>query len=388
MRVSTAECGAIGDGRTVDTEALQAAICACASSGGGQVVVEPGTYLTGTLQLHSNVELHLSAGAVLQGSTDPADYTAVTSTGFVHENAPEGNSKALLCACEAENVAVTGAGEINGCGPAFYDTDIPDEQRHYAKPPVDRPRMVLMYDCRNVVLEGVSFVDCPCWTVWLIACENVSIRRVQVRGDQRMINNDGIDIDSCRNVTISDSLFATGDDCIVVRAIQPVLEREAVCERVTVTNCVLDSLCQGIRVGCPSDGTIRNCVFSNLVIDGQGTGINIDNPKRYLMGNDGGMDLRDIQFSNIRIRAGRWPFRIWVEEGVRLRNLSDIVFADIRATSRKAPVVCGSAETAVSDVRLCNVAVEADEDEEGIVARHCRRLTMDAVQLTFRVARR
>ncbi|MCK4983545.1 MAG: hypothetical protein KAS17_11510, partial [Victivallaceae bacterium] len=92
-------------------------------------------------------------------------------------------------------------------------------------PEIPRPRMILFYECRNVKIEDTSFVDSPCWTIWLIACEQVNIHRVKVIGDQKIINNDGIDIDSCRNVTISDSFLKTGDDCIIIRAIQPVLEK-------------------------------------------------------------------------------------------------------------------------------------------------------------------
>ena len=381
MELTARSCEAIGDGESLDTDALQEAIDRCGEAGGGRVVLEPGTYLSGTLWLRSNVELHVAAGATLLGTTDPDLYEDCTAPGFKHGNAPEGNSRALLCASGADNIAITGAGEINGSGPSFYDTDIRSDQRHYAKPDVPRPRMVIFYDCRDVRLEGTAFVDSPCWTIWLVACERVHVHRIRVRGDQRMINNDGIDIDSCRDVTVSDSFFQTGDDCIVLRAIQYMLEEEAVCERVTVTNCVLDSWCQGIRIGVPSDNIIRHCVFSNLVIDGSGTGINIDNPRRYLHDDEGAMDLHDVMFSNISINSGRWPIRIYVEEGVRLRRLSGITFSDIRARGHRPLTVTGCEETILSDITFSNVTVET-EAEEPIVCRHCRGIRMNNVDFT------
>jgi polygalacturonase len=384
MNYSAKEFGATGNGKTFDTSSIQKAIDTCSSEGGGKVVVEPGVHLTKTLYLRSNVELYVDAGAKLQGSENPDDYDDFQAEGFIHEFAAEGNTKCLICASGVENIAITGAGEINGAGPAFYSTDIPADQRFYNKPEISRPRMILFYECRNVKMEDTSFVDSPCWTMWLIACEEVNIQRIKVLGDQRMINNDGIDIDSCRNVTISDSFFKTGDDCIVVRAIQPVLEKAAICERVTVTNCVLDSCCQGIRVGCPSDNIIRNCTFSNLVIDGVGNGINIDNPKRYLQAdNNGRMDLHDIMFSNIIIHSQRHPIRIYVEDGIRLQRLSGIVFSDIRAESVLPATLTGCPETTIEDITFNNVLVETT-DAAPIVCSHCRGIKMNNVELSNR----
>ncbi|MBU8901534.1 MAG: hypothetical protein KOO69_02225 [Victivallales bacterium] len=382
MNYSLKEFGATGDGKTFDTSSIQKAIDTCASAGGGRVIVEPGTYLTKTIYLQSNVELHLVAGAKLQGSDNPDDYDDFTARGFKHENAAEGNTKCLICASFAENIAITGSGEINGAGASFYDTDIPDNQKFYGKPEIARPRMLMLYECRNVKIEDTSFIDSPCWTMWLIACEEVNIHRVKVLADQKMINNDGIDIDSCRNVTVSDSFLKTGDDSIIVRAIQPVLEKPAICERVTITNCVLDSCCQGIRVGCPSDNIIRNCTFSNLVIDGIGSGINIDNPKRYLKFDCNGlMDLHNIMFSNITINSGSYPIRIYVEDGIKLQRLSGITFSDIRITGEEPITLTGCVETAIEDIRFNNVQVETS-NSSCIICNHCQGIKMNNVEFS------
>ncbi len=381
MNYPTKKFGATGNGKTFDTSSIQKTIDTCSSDGGGKVVVEPGVYLTKTLYLRNNVELHIAAGAKLQGSDNPDDYDDFTAKGFKHQNAAEGTTKCLICASCVANIAITGTGEINGAGPAFYHTDTSADHRFYDKPDIPRPRMILFYECRNVKIEDTSFVDSPCWTMWLIACEDVNIHRVKVLGDQKMINNDGIDISSCRNVTISDSFLKTGDDCIVVRAIQPVQEKPAICERVTVTNCVLDSCCQGIRVGCPGDNIIRNCTFSNLVIEGSGNGINIDNPRRYLRaGNNGRMDLHDIMFSNITINSQAYPIRIYVENGVELTRLSGISFSDIRAESVLPITLTGCEETIIEDIRFNNVQVETTGDTP-IVCSYCRGIKMNNVEL-------
>ena len=382
MNYSVKEFGAVADGEIFDTSAIQKAVDTCSVAGGGSVLFEPGVYLTETIYLRSNVELHLTAGAKLQGSTDPDDYDDFTASGFKHESAAEGNTKCLICASGVENIAITGSGEINGAGPAFYDTDIPSGQSFYNKPDMPRPRMIIFYECQNVKMEDISFVDSPCWTLWLIACENVNIHRVKVLGDQKMINNDGIDIDSCRQVTLSDCFLKTSDDCIILRAIQPVLEKPAICERVTVTNCVLDSRCQAIRVGCPSDNIIRNCTFTNLVIDGSGNGINIDNPKRYLKpGCTGSMDLHDIMFSNITINSQNCPIRIDVEDGVTLQRLSGITFSNIRAKGVKPLTLTGCKETTIKDIRFNNVQIETTGNE-AIICRFVQGIKMDNVELS------
>jgi len=144
----------------------------------------------------------------------------------------------------------------------------------------------------------------------------------------------GVNIDACRNVTISDCLMDTEDDCIVLRAIQYLYDDPAVCENVTVTNCVLKTACQGVRVGCPGDAVIRNSTFSNLVIESTNNGILFENPHRYLPPDARPRaDVSDIVFSNVVIRCRRWPIKILVEDGIALRRLSDLSFSNFRIRS-------------------------------------------------------
>jgi polygalacturonase len=382
MEISIKNFGAVGDGAAKDTVAIQQAIDECSKQGGGKVVAEPGVYLTSTLYLKDNVELHLSPGARLQGSTAPDDYDDFRAPGFYHQYAVEGNSKCLICASGVKNIAITGSGEINGAGPEFYDKNIDESARFYSKPAIHRPRMVIFFNCRNVRIEDASFIDSPCWTFWLIACEQVNIHRIKVIGDQKMINNDGIDIDSCRDLTISDCFLKTGDDCLILRAIQSVQAKPAICENVTITNCTLDSCCQGIRVGCPSDNVIRNCTFDNIVINSTTNGINIENPKRYLVeDNNCSLHLSNIMFSNFTINSEFWPIKIFVEDGVKLRNLSKISFSNFRITSGQPCLIQGSRETIIEDISLNNISVESSGDD-AIICRNCRKIKINNVELS------
>ncbi|MFA6931310.1 MAG: glycosyl hydrolase family 28 protein [Lentisphaeria bacterium] len=359
--------------------AIQSAIDAAAAVGGGRVCLEPGLYLSGTLYLKSNIELHLPAGAILKGFSKPELYDDFCDPGF-DAVAPEKSRKCLLAAAHAENVSITGQGEVNGSGPDFYDRNVP-EGAFFAKPPHPRPRMLQFYDCRNLLFEGVSFVDSPGWTFWLLGCEDVHISRVRVVGCQQMINNDGIDIDDCRRVSVSDSFFRTGDDCLILRAIRRTPEHHAVCEEVVVSNCVLDSRCQGIRIGCPSDDTIRCCTFSNIIIRGAGNGININNPVRYLRKDCSGyLHLENLIFQNFIIESGRVPVWINVENTVRLRYIGSMSFSNFRIRSPQPIRLEGNAETWLEDLRFSDIKVETC-GHTALTSEYVRRLTLNQVEL-------
>lgn len=373
--------GAVADSQTLNTAAIQEAIDACHDAGGGIVRVPAGTFVTGSLALKSRVELHLEPGSVLRGSTDLADYPDFTSPGFHHERAPERSSKALVHASEAEHIAITGPGTLDGAGLAFYPGPPPATGKH-PKPDTPRPRLVMFHNCRDVRIEDATFLDSSCWTCWLMQCERVHVNRIKIRGDRRMRNNDGLDIDACRDVTISDCIIRTEDDSLVLRAIQRLYETPAVCENVVVSNCILDSACQGVRVGCPRDGTVRHCTLTNLIIRSTNNGIVFENPHRYLpSGSTATADVHDIQFSNVSIECARTPIKVIVEEGIRLPRLANLAFSDFRIRSGDPLTFVGNPETPVENVRLSNIDIETT-GEDAIACRHCRNIKLSGVELS------
>jgi len=275
MNCNITDFGAVADGRTLNTAAIQAAIDEC-GKGGGRVTVPAGVYKTGTVWLRSNVELHLELGAVLLASDNTDDYNA--SDAYPQNfDVPDENwlGKHLIIAHEIENTAITGLGTVNGSCHAFVDDNfenVPDYGWRSGKTKLKdstklRPgQLIVFIECKNVDIRDFTVVDSPCWSLFLHGCENVSVRGYKVKNPINMLNSDGLDIDSCRNVTVSDCIIDTGDDAIAIRCDEARLKNKDIhCENIAVTNCVLRTGVCAFRIGVGS-GTIRHIRISNIVV--------------------------------------------------------------------------------------------------------------------------
>jgi polygalacturonase len=199
------EYGAIGDGTTLDTGAIQKTIDACAGAGGGNVYLQGGTFLSGTLVLKSNVTLYVEAGATLLGSRNMDDYPDVTPQ--IHYLYRPRFTKYMIYAEGAENIGIAGRGTIDGQG-TFYTNPHGDKLRPY---------IVRFAECKNVRVTGVTFLNSARWLSHYLACEDVVIDGIKIRSRIRA-NRDGIGIDSCRWVRIANCHVFAGDDAIVLKA--------------------------------------------------------------------------------------------------------------------------------------------------------------------------
>ena len=350
--------GAVGDGKTVNTEAIQAAVDRRSESGGGRVTVPPGVFVTGTLFLKDNVELHLEAGAVLRGSPDLADYNRddcfEQNVAFARENVTGAH---LLIAHEARNVSLTGQGVVDGNGRAFFG-DI--QGGKYAIRDWRPGQMVYFCECERVRVEGVSLNNAPYWTCFLHGCENVIVRGVSIDNPRETRNGDGIDIDCCRNVAVSDCLIASGDDCITLRASNRRLKnKDRACEHVAVSNCVLSTPCNALRIGV-GDGVIRNAVFSNLVVRATRNGICL--VSKYSERQTTGATIQNLRFSNL-VMDTVMPF--YIARGYdATAAIENIYFSDIRATACKTSCLYGNSRGRLKNIQFRNVDVEVTGGRE------------------------
>lgn len=256
--IDVAARGAVGDGKTLNTRVLQEALDAAGAPGGpGHVVIPAGIFVTGTLHLRSRLWLELRPGAVLQGSEHLGDYEELGG-GFQKDLQPYH----LLVAHGTEQVRISGPGRIDGRGPAFWEPQpLPSGWfREQARRPSP---LIECADCRGLVWDGVEIANSPGWTLHLKRCDDVVIRGVSIRNDLFGPNTDGIDIDGCRDVRISDCLIEAGDDAIVLKT-TPVSRS---CERVVVTNCSIATNCRALKLGSrESYHDMRDVVFSNCVV--------------------------------------------------------------------------------------------------------------------------
>lgn len=353
--------GAVGDGQSPATAAIQEAIDACHESGGGTVLVPAGTYITGTIFLKSHVALHLSAGARLVGSTRREDYNEddvfPENPVFSREDVTGAH---LLIAYREHDVAITGEGTIDGNGAAFFESlpadEVTDSYQSMA-PKFEvadwRPaQMVFFCRCQNVSVSGVSLVNSPYWTLFLLGCEGVHISRLHVSNPPQTRNGDGIDIDCCRDVTVSDCIVHSGDDALTLRAYSSLLGDEPQpCENVAISNCVLTSATCAIRVGVGS-GTIRNCSICNMVVNETRTGINMIS--RYSESHTG-VTIEDIHFSNF-VMDTIVPINVLLGDAAQPpAAVRDISFSHIHATGRQGSYLGGNDEHTITGIRLHDV---------------------------------
>ncbi len=335
--------------------AIQKAIDEAFAAGGGRVALERGkVYPSGTLYLKSHVELNVPEGAVILGGARPEDYDDVDDPRIGRR--PEKSTKVFIACLDGEDVSITGKGVIDGQGVKFYDVNSILWERFYAKPPHPRTRMVQFFKCRNVRFEDITFKDSPGWTCWIRKCENFTADRVKIVADQKMINNDGFHMDSCRHVRIRNCNLKTGDDCIIMRAIRAPGEKETVCEDMVVEDCTLNSACQCIRLGCPSDGTIRNGTFRNLKMSGYNGVISV-HPVRYLLdGEHGSCMMENIAIEDCEIDVDGAAILFSVEPGITLRNFGGVAFRNIRLKSKHPLRLNGTGDTMLRNVTFENVS--------------------------------
>jgi len=240
---SVRQYGAVGDGKTLDTAAFRNAITACTKAGGGEVLVPPGRYLTGTIRLASNITLQLDAGAEIIGTSDLTQYEAYDPTGV--STSPMSASpwfRALVLGSNVENVTIAGHGAINGN--KVFDAEGEEHMRG--------PHGIIFGNSHNIHLRDVSIRDAANYAVLLMYTSDVEVRGVKVTGGWDGIHFRGWKDKPCRNVTITDSEFYTGDDSIA----------GWYWENAVIAHCILNSSCNGIRLIGPAKGLIVNdCLF-------------------------------------------------------------------------------------------------------------------------------
>ena len=373
--------GAIADGKTLCTKAIQAAIDDCYAAGGGQVMLEGGVFVSGTIILRSFVDFHIEANATLLASPNCDDFPERSDVRHVDSAMlPRCRNACFIFAEESRNFSITGLGTIDCNGSAFVKP-VENYEGGWMYERIDAltpPRAVFLTGCRFVRIEDVSMINQPAgWSYWIHDCDFVTCDKLKLISNVHYPNSDGIHINCSRDITVSNCNIITGDDAIIVRANNSSLPENKVCERVTVTNCTITSYADGIRIGWLNDGVIRNCTFSNIVMTETNTGIVIQLPshKEGIRWPDEGREdtlIENLSFSNIvmdQIYAS--PIRILINvKCVRCKAVRRIFFDNIHARGLEYPHFKGRPDCLITDVVFSNCSFERMTDEEMPQYRH------------------
>ncbi len=355
--------GASGDGRSLNTIPIQQAIDACNRSGGGRVVVPAGIFITGSLWLRDNVELHLSSGAILRGSSNLDDYNRDDAfPQNMRSEQEQWNGAHLLLGVEISNAAITGPGCIDGNCEAFFEPSAPPRKPSFGwsyglRKAKDKERlrpgqMIIFSECRDIRLRDLDLRNSCCWTCLFHGCQDVFVSGLKIRNPIDGGNTDGIDIDCCRRVIVRDCNIRTGDDGITLRgSFRALKDKSGICEDIAISNCVLDTSVCAFRIGV-GEGCIRNAAISNIVIKRASTGFLLQSA--YSARAPRGVDISEIAISNIQARNLAYPLRIISGYPTATAQIKQIRINGFYGQCYANCILQGNEQTRPHDIRLSN----------------------------------
>jgi polygalacturonase len=354
--------GAIGDGKTVNSAAIQKAIDTCSAQGGGVVLVEKGDYVTGTIDLKDGVMLEVAADAKLLGSTNIADYPPRVPK---HETVMDTWMKltqSLIYAKGCQRVGIRGKGMIDGRG---SNKNFPGKNGIGAMP--NRPFLIRMIECRDVVLDGIHLRNAASWMQNYLACDDLIFQDVHVENLTNW-NNDGFDIDGCRNVIVRNCFVNSEDDglCFKGASLRDM-------ENILVENSTVYSTCNAIKFGTDSQAGFRNVLIRNVVAGGPPASLPVhDNaPRRpnisgisWLVADGGTVD--NILVENVKLDRTESPFCLRLGDRGRVKpnmpkpapgKLRNLVFENIQGSDngRRGSVITGIPGAQIENVVFRNI---------------------------------
>ena len=335
--------GAAGDGKKVDTVAINKAVRACSDSGGGQVRFGPGKYLSGTVHLRDNVTLLFEAGATLVGTTKLDDYQYFTPP----SNTPEARfgkwHSALILGVDVNNVNIVGPGVIDGN--KVFNPRGEEKMRG--------PHTIILGNCRNVNISNITIKDSANYAVMIEFSEQVNVHRIKVTGGWDGVHFRGWSDKPCRDINIIDCQFFTGDDSIAGRYVDNLL----------IKDCVVNSSCNGIRI----IGPVTNMIVQDCLFYGPGLHPHRTSDRRNMLSGiilqPGGWDacdgpLKDVLISDVTMKNVASPVTVLLKRPGN--TVDNITIADLTATGvyRAAASVESWCETACGRVVFRDVGIE------------------------------
>ncbi len=392
--------GAAGNGRALDTAAIQKAVDACAAGGGGTVLMPAGRYLTGPVFLKSCVQVQIESGATLLGSTNFSHYPVIQGR---WEGIERKIYASLFTGRGLHHVSITGRGTVDGQGAAWWEASrktldlrkkLGLRGREPDNPPEaplrwPRPRLINLYNCTNVLIRDLTLRNSPSWQVHPVYCENVTLDNLTILASIPSPNTDAVDPDSCRNVRISNCHFDVGDDCIVIKSGYNEDGRRVgiPCENVVVCNCTFSHGHGGVVIGSEMSGSVRNVTVANCVFDGTQRGIRVKTaPGRggvveYFRASNLVMrNLSDAAFSVTAAYADSQTDAKAEAAAESVPHLRHFCWGDVSVVkAKKVADLSGLANSPLEDIRLYNV--QAAGTTGGIRCENAKDVVLEEISL-------
>jgi exo-poly-alpha-galacturonosidase len=369
-----AQHGASGDGRTLNTEAIQAVIDRCSRGGGGDVVVPAGTFLTGALFLKPGVHLRIEKGGVLLGSVEPRDYPQVATR---WEGEEREWTAALINAVGLEDVAITGEGVIDGSGDEWlkrYPRFGPPQPSAQSPVPsstpravlqTGKPRLICLQDCRRVRVAGLTLRNQAVWCLHVLYSEDVDLSDLVIRAAHDIPSSDGIDVDSSRRVRIVRCDIDVNDDCISIKSGKDAdgLRVNRPSEDILIEDCHFRYGHGGVAMGSETSGGIRRVQVRRCVVDSGNWA-----PIRFKTQPSRGGVVEDILYSDITLADTRQAFEfnmLWrmvpplAPPAKVLPVVRDVRLVNISGQVGSLGVVRGLPDSPIRGVRFENCRVKA-----------------------------
>jgi rhamnogalacturonyl hydrolase YesR/polygalacturonase len=437
------KAGAVPDGNTLNTKAINTSIDALHKKGGGVVLVPKGLWLTGPIVLKSNINLHLATGATLLFTADKNEFPLVTAN---WEGLPQMRNQSPISATGASNIAITGKGIIDGNGDAWRlvkkdklnetqwkklvasggvlsddkKTWFPSEQFKKANsgpanpgqilPGRDeayyagikdflRPNLLLLTNCKYVLLEGITFQNSAAWCLHPLMSEHITVRNISVKNPWYAQNGDGIDLESCKNVLIENSVFDVGDDALCMKSGRDAegRKRGMPTENVVIRGCTVYSSHGGFVIGSEMSGGARNIHVSNCTFIGADIGLRFKTTR----GRGGVVEnifIKDIYMKDIPGEAILFDMYYAAKDPIPLdgekRELPKVEFKPVDETTpvfknfhisnvyvngaEKAIFVRGLPEMHVKDIVLENMVLQA---KKGIDVQEASGITFKNIKV-------
>ena len=377
--------GAIGDGETLSTPAIQRAIDQLAQHGGGTVVIPLGRFLTGAIFLKPRVNLHLESDAVLLGSTNIADYPAMPTR-------IEGHTQiwrpALVNADQCDHLRITGSGRIQGGGKtfweAFWSRYAADKKTKNLD--VDRPRNLFIQNSKDVLVSGISLRDSGFWNLHLYRCQDVTVEKMDIRTPLRAPSTDGIDVDSCQRVTIRGCYISVDDDNIALKGTKgPFADADKdspPVEHIRISDCTF-----GLGYGALTLGSeacrVRDVVMENCRMEGPEKNC----LARLKLRPDTAQQYEDIHFRNIFLQSKGTFVSIehWLQyfdlkgQPAPTQRVENVTFENITGSTTRFGKIAGPTNSIIHNITMKNITLAITDTN--VVLRNVSQFRAENIQL-------